>query len=61
MAYYEIILRSPNGIMESKGVYETEEAIAKSNEIRRGLIKKYGSAVAYKYSIHICTVEMGEM
>lgn len=61
MAYYEIILRSPNGIMESKGVYETEEAVSKSNEIRRELAEKYGPAVAYKYGIHVCTVEMGEM
>lgn len=56
MAYYEIILRSPNGIMESKGIYNAEEALKMNTKIKKELIIKYGSRVASHFSIHICEI-----
>ncbi len=61
MEMYEIILRSPNGIEQSMGVFNREDAITEQTKIRNELIAKYGKHVAYAFGIHVCYVELGEM
>ncbi len=61
MELYEIILRSPNGIEQSMGIFNREETIKEQTRIRNELITKYGKKVAYAYGIHVCYVELGDM
>lgn len=61
MELYEIILRSPNGIEQSVGIFNREEVAAEQTRIRNELSAKYGSRVAYAYGIHVCYVELGDM
>lgn len=61
MELYEIILRSPNGIEQSMGVFNREEVIREQTIIRNELTTKYGKKVAYAYGIHVCYVELGDM
>ncbi len=60
MEFYEIILRSPNGIMESKGIFSEEQAIKEYEIIRKTIIAKYGSKIASHFRIHICGIESKE-
>ena len=61
MELYEIILRSPNGIEQSMGIFNREETIREQTRIRNELAAKYGKKVAYAYGIHVCYVELGDM
>ena len=56
MKLYEVILANPNGVMESKGIYNAEEALKMNTKIKKELIIKYGSRVASHFSIHICEI-----
>lgn len=60
MAMYEIILRSPNGIMESKGIFSEEQTIRECDIIRKTLSAKYGSKVASHFRIHVCGINTKE-
>ena len=61
MELYEIILRSPNGIEQSMGVFNREDTIREQTRIRNELSAKYGKRVAYAFGIHVCYVELGDM
>ena len=61
MELYEIILRSPNGIEHSMGIFNREETIKEQTRIRNELTTKYGKKIAYAYGIHVCYVELGDM
>ena len=56
MKLYEVILATPNGVMESKGIYSAEEALKINTRIKKELIMKYGSRVASHFKIHICEI-----
>lgn len=56
MKLYEVILATPNGVIESKGIYNAEEALKIYTKIKKELIVKYGSRVASHFSIHICEI-----
>lgn len=56
MKLYEVILATPNGVMESKGIYNAEEALEMNTKIKKELIIKYGSRVASHFKIHICEI-----
>ena len=61
MELYEIILRSPNGIEQSMGIFNREETIKEQTRIRNELSAKYGKKVANAFGIHVCYVELGDM
>lgn len=61
MELYEIILRSPNGIEQSMGIFNREETIREQTRIRNELSTKYGKKVANAFGILVCYVELGEM
>lgn len=56
MKLYEVILATPNGVMESKGIYNAEEALKMNTRIKKELIMKYGSRVASRFRILICEI-----
>lgn len=56
MKLYEVILSTPSGVMESKGIYNAEEALNMNARIKKELIMKYGSRVASHFRIHICEI-----
>lgn len=56
MKLYEVILATPNGVMESKGIYNAEEALNMYTKIKKELVSKYGTCVASHFKIHICEI-----
>ena len=56
MKLYEVILATPNGVMESKGIYNAEEALKVYTKIKKELVSKYGTCVASHFKIHICEI-----
>ena len=61
MELYEIILRSPNGIEQSMGIFNREETIREQTRIRNELADKYGKRVANAFGILVCYVELRAM
>ena len=56
MKLYEVILATPNGVMESKGIYNAEEALKMYTNIKKELVSKYRTCVASHCKIHICEI-----
>lgn len=58
MKLYEIILITPKGVKESKGIYSAKEAVMMNIKIKKELIAIYGSYISYAFKIDICEVEV---
>ena len=56
MELYEIILKSPNGIKASCGVYSNESVMHECEKLRKPLEAKYGVKAARLYSINLILV-----